>query len=120
MRMFFRQLLRQLINEGLRMSRHKKLLHICFLSAFIYMMMCPVVHALHDRYIGHAVVNFPLHSIVQKLTAGDAKHQPEEMAYSAPDDYHTITSGSAHSIPRLVVINPANNLFIVSTTRLNL
>jgi len=102
------------------MSKHKKLLHICFLFAFIYMMMCPVVHALHDRYIGHAVVNFPLHSIVQKPAAGDAKYQPEEMVYSAPAHYQAITSGVAHRTPHVIVINPANNLFIVSTTRLNL
>lgn len=113
-------MLRQLINQGLSMSKYKKLLHICFLFAFIYMMMCPAVHALHDRYVGHAVVTFRLHSTVQKLTAGDAKCQSETMVYSAPDDYHIITSGSAHSIPRLVVSNSANNLFIVSTTRLNL
>jgi hypothetical protein len=113
-------LLRQLINEGLRMSRNKKLLHICFLFAFIYMMMCPVVHALHDRYIGNAVFNFPLHSTVQKYTAGDAKHHQDEVVYSAPADYHPIISGSAQSIPRPVLINSANNLSIVSTTRLNL
>jgi hypothetical protein len=101
------------------MSRHKKLLHICFLSAFVYMMMCPVVHALHDRYVGHAVVNFPLHTVVQKLAAGDAKHQPEDMLYSAPADYQAITSGAAHRTPPFVVSNSANNLFIVTATRLN-
>jgi hypothetical protein len=102
------------------MTRHKKLLHICFLSAFIYMMMCPVVHALHDRYVGHAVVNFPLHSIVHKYTAGDARHHQDEMAYYFPADYHTTASGSAHGSPRPVLINSAGNLSIVSTTRLNL
>jgi hypothetical protein len=102
------------------MSKHKKLLHICFLFAFIYMMMCPVVHALHDRYIGDAVFNFPLHSIVQKYAAGDSKQHQEEIAYAPPSDCHAITSGSAHNLPRLVLINSANNLFIVTSTRLNL
>jgi hypothetical protein len=102
------------------MTRYKRLLHICFLFAFIYMMMCPVVHALHDRYIGHAVVNFPVHSMVQKYTAGDARHCQEEIAYFAPVFYPASSSSSIHSSPRRVLSNSSNYLSIVTTIRLNL
>jgi hypothetical protein len=101
------------------MSGKKKLLHSCFLAAFIYMMMCPVVHALHDRYIGHAVNTFPLHSIVQKFIPGDARHYQDEMGSPAVTAHQAVKLGPAYITPQVFVINPANNLSIVSTTRLN-
>jgi hypothetical protein len=101
------------------MSRQKKLLQICFLFAFIYMMMCPVVHALHDQYIGNAVFNFPLHSIVQKCT-GELKSQQEDLIYSFLTDYAVGKSVFSQNLPVLVFANPSNNLSIVTTTRLNL
>jgi len=100
------------------MSMQKKLLHIFFLFAFIYMMMCPVVHALHDRYIGNAVVNFPLHSIVQKYT-GDLKCHQDDLAYVLLPDYTGIKAVFSQNPPILVFPNPSNNLSIVTTTRLN-
>ena len=101
------------------MPKQKKLLHICFLFAFIYMMMCPVVHALHDRYVAHAVFNFPLHATVQKYT-GELQNHQEEPAYSLLPDYTMIKPGLSQNLPILVFANPANNLSIVTTTRLNL
>jgi len=100
------------------MSKHKKLLHICFIFAFIYMMMCPVVHALHDRYIAHAVFNFSLHTIIQKYIKGDLKVHQEGILYFPLFDYRM--SGFAQNFPLCVSANPSINLFIVTTTRLNL
>jgi hypothetical protein len=101
------------------MSRQKKLLHVCFLFAFIYMMMCPVVHALHDQYIGNAVFNFPLHSIVQKYT-GELKSHQEDLIYTFLPDYAVGKSVLSQNLPILFFANPSNNLSIVTTTRLNL
>ncbi|MCX5903406.1 MAG: hypothetical protein NTV89_08025 [Proteobacteria bacterium] len=101
------------------MSRQKKLLQICFLFAFIYMMMCPVVHALHDRYVGNAVFNFPLHSIVQKY-AGDLTCHQDYPVYALLPDYAVVKSVFSQNLPILVFANPSNNLSIVTTIRLNL
>jgi hypothetical protein len=101
------------------MSKHKKLLHICFIFAFIYMMMCPVVHALHDQYIGHEVVNFPLHSIVQKHAPGDSKHHQEDILFS-PLTMDSIKSSFLQNTPIVLVANPSNNLSIISTVKLKL
>jgi hypothetical protein len=112
-------LLWQLIKKGSLMSRQKKLLQICFLFAFIYMMMCPVVHALYDQYIGNAVFNFPLQSIVQKY-AGELKSQQEDLIYTFLPDYAVGKSVFSQNLPILVFANPSHNLSIVTTTRLNL
>jgi hypothetical protein len=112
-------LLWQLIKKGSLMSRQKKLLQICFLFAFIYMMMCPVVHALYDQYIGNAVFNFPLQSIVQKYT-GELKSQQEDLIYTFLPDYAVGKSVFSQNLPILVFANPSHNLSIVTTTRLNL
>ena len=101
------------------MSERKKSLQIIFLFAFIYMMMCPVVHALHDRSIGHAVFNFPLHKIVQNYFKGDLKLQQEGIVCSSLIDYNTKFPSSLN-LPLFISLNPSNNLFIVTTTRLNL
>ena len=101
------------------MSKHKKLLHICFIFAFIYMMMCPVVHALHDRYIGHEVVNFPLHSAVQQQSPGDSKHHQEDILYLSIIK-NDIKSSFLQNTPVILVANHSNKLSIISTVRLNL
>jgi hypothetical protein len=101
------------------MSRHKKLLHICFIFAFINMMLCPVVHVLHDQYFGHEVVNFPLNSIVQKNALGDAK-QHQEVMLCSPLTRDTIKSSFLQNTPNVLVANTSNNLSIVTTVRLNL
>jgi len=101
------------------MSKHKKLLHICFIFAFIYMMMCPVVHALHDRYIGHEVVNFPLHSAVQQQSPGDSKHHHEDMLCS-PFTGDNSKSSFLQNTPIVLIANPSSKLSIITTVRLNL
>jgi hypothetical protein len=101
------------------MSKHKKLLHISFIFAFINMMMCPVVHALHDQYIGHEVVNFPLHSSVQKQSPGDSKHYQEDMLCS-PFAGDIIKSSFLQNTPFVLLSNPSNKVSIISTVRLNL
>jgi hypothetical protein len=101
------------------MSKQKKLLHICFIFAFIYMMMCPVVHALHERYIGHEVVNFPLHSAVQQQSPGDSKHHQEDMLCS-PFASDTIKFSFLQNTPIVFLSNPSSKLSIISTVRLNL
>jgi hypothetical protein len=83
------------------------------------MMMCPVVHALHDQDIGHEVVNFPLHSIVQKHAPRDSKHQHEDILYS-PLTRDNIKSRFLQNTPIVLVANPSNKLSIISTVRLNL
>jgi hypothetical protein len=100
------------------MSKPKKLLHVCFLLAFIYMMMCPVVHALHDRYVEHAVFNFPLHSIVQKYT-GELKSHQEDLAYSSLPYYTVMNAVFLQNLPARVFANPSHPISIVTTTRLN-
>ena len=101
------------------MSRHKKLLHICFIFAFINMMLCPVVHVLHDQYFGHEVVSFPLHPSVQKQSPGDSKHHQEVMLCS-PLTRDTIKSSFLQNTPIVLVANDSNKLSIVTTVRLNL
>ncbi len=115
----FVELLRLLINHGQQMSNYKKLLHICYLLAFISMIMCPVVHAQCDRYIGHAIFNFPFHSKIQNYVKGDIKFYHEDMLYTSLPDYN-IKSSLSQNLPPMVSINSSNNLFIVTTTRFNL
>jgi hypothetical protein len=83
------------------------------------MMLCPVVHVLHDQYFCHEVVSFPLHLSVQKQSPGDLKNHQEVILYS-PLTRDTIKPSFLQNTPRVLVANASNKLSLVTTVRLNL
>ena len=102
------------------MSKHKKLLHICFIFAFVYIMMCPVVHTLHDRYVGHEVVNFSLNSAFQKQSPGDSKHHQDDMLCFSFANDDNIKLPFLLNTPSVPTAHHSNKLTIVTTVQLNL
>ena len=79
-----------------------------------------MVHAQHDRYVGHEVLNFPLNSAFQKQSPEEAKHHQDDMLCFSFTNNDNIKLYFLLNTPRVPVASPSNKLTIVTTVRLNL